>query len=76
MKRKLLLGLLVSALALWLSMRDVKFERMVEALRSANYLWLLPAMGFTLLGYLVRAYRWKFLLLDLLRRALSWSRWR
>jgi glycosyltransferase 2 family protein len=65
MKRQLLFGLVISVLALWVSMKDVDFPRMMEALGRAHYWWLLPAMGLTMLGYLVRAYRWKFLMLSI-----------
>ena len=65
MKRQLALGLAISVLALWLSMKDVDFHKMLGAVARAQFVWLIPAMLFTLLGYLVRSYRWKFLLLSI-----------
>jgi hypothetical protein len=65
MKRHLgtILGLLVTALLLWWVLRGVEWPKVWEALRRAHYAWLLPAMVFTMLGYAVRSYRWKFLLM-------------
>ena len=65
MKKQLLLGGLISILALWWVLKDVDFAQMGHALSGAQYAWLLPSMIFTMLGYLVRAYRWKFLLLPI-----------
>jgi hypothetical protein len=65
MKRHLgaVLGLLVTVVLLWWVLKDVRWARVGEALAQARYIWLLPAMVFTVLGYLVRSYRWKFLLM-------------
>src|SRR5438874_2205923 len=40
---RVLAGLLVSALRLWLAFREVPLEELSEALARANYWWLLPA---------------------------------
>lgn len=63
MKKQLLFGLAISVLALWWVLKDVDYARMGQALRAAQYGWLIPSMVFTMLGYVVRAYRWKFLLM-------------
>ena len=47
---------------LWLALRNVDFEALVEALREANYWYLLP-LGVVLLGaHGLRAWRWQMLL--------------
>jgi len=56
------IGIAVSALCVWLSMRDVRPAEVWEALRRANYLGFLLVMVLTLLAFLVRAIRWRPLL--------------
>ena len=63
MKRlRLWLGLLISALFLWLALRGLNLDEVGASLGEANYLWLLPAV----LGYFVtvaaRSWRWTYLL--------------
>jgi glycosyltransferase 2 family protein len=58
-----ILGLGVTVVLLWWVLKDVSWARVGQALAQAHYLWLLPAMVFTMLGYGVRSYRWKFLLM-------------
>ncbi|MBI5837808.1 MAG: flippase-like domain-containing protein [Candidatus Eisenbacteria bacterium] len=62
MIRRLLLGLAITGLLLWWVLRGIDWGRVGDALGRAHYAWLVPAMAFTMLGYLVRSYRWKFLL--------------
>jgi uncharacterized protein (TIRG00374 family) len=56
------IGLVVSALGVWLSMRDVRPAEVVEALGQANYAGFAAAMALTLLAFLIRAIRWRSLL--------------
>ena len=64
MRRRLQLiaGLIVSAVAVWFSMRDVDPAAVLYALRHANYLGFLVAVGATLLGFWLRALRWRSLI--------------
>ncbi len=39
---------------------NVFFPRLQRALVRTNYWWLLPSLLFTLLGLIIRAYRWRF----------------
>jgi uncharacterized protein (TIRG00374 family) len=64
------IGVLVSAVALWLAFRDVSLSAMADALRSANYLYLLPAIGFTFLGQVMRAKSWQ----TILGQRIAWRR--
>jgi glycosyltransferase 2 family protein len=57
---QLLLGVGVSALCVWLSMKDVHVSEVVAALRSANRLGFVLVMAVTLLGFWVRAVRWRW----------------
>jgi len=59
---KLLIGLAVSVVCVWLSMRDVKLSEVIAALRQANYAGFFAVMGLTILGFWVRAIRWRSLI--------------
>ncbi|HET7226297.1 MAG TPA: lysylphosphatidylglycerol synthase transmembrane domain-containing protein [Candidatus Eisenbacteria bacterium] len=56
---KLLLGVVVSALCVWLSMREVNPREVFEVLRHSNGVLFAALMGLTLLGFWIRAVRWK-----------------
>lgn len=58
---RVIAGLLVSALFLYLALRGVDFRRVGEALRHANYWWLLPGVLAIVLSILLRAVRWRLL---------------
>ena len=66
------LGLLVSAVFLWLALRSLRLDDVWQNLRGANYAWLLP----TVLAYFVtvglRAWRWQVLIAPLKR--VAWRR--
>lgn len=64
---KLWIGLLLSALFLYLAFRKVDFGQMWEALKEANYGYLFPALLTLLFSHFLRALRWRYLL-DPLRR--------
>jgi len=63
-KRKLQLaaGILISAVAVWFSMRDVDPSAVWRALRGANYLGFAAAVASTLVAFWVRALRWRSLI--------------
>ncbi|UCG52584.1 MAG: flippase-like domain-containing protein [Candidatus Latescibacterota bacterium] len=63
MKRKLLIGSLVSAVFLYLALRDIEWGVLWSVLKNTRLLYLVPAIGFTMLGHYSRAYRWRFMLL-------------
>jgi glycosyltransferase 2 family protein len=56
---KLLAGVGVSALCVWLSMRQADPRKVLEALRHANLGWFVVLMALTLLGFWLRAVRWR-----------------
>lgn len=55
-------GLIVSAVAIWFSMRDVDPAAVWQALRRANYQGFVVAVAATLLGFWLRALRWRSLI--------------
>ena len=59
---KVWLGIVISMLFMFLAFRDVAFGHMWEAVKQANYWWILPALLVIFLGHWLRAYRWRFLL--------------
>jgi len=59
---KAILFLSLAALFLWLSFRDIKISELWNVLRDANYWWLLPALVFSLLSFVIRARRWNLLM--------------
>lgn len=50
--------LCLSGFLLYLAFRKVEFARISEALRSANYYWLILSFTFSILAFLSRARRW------------------
>jgi glycosyltransferase 2 family protein len=57
---QLALGLGVSALCVWLSMRDVNVGEVLHELRGASALGFVAAMAVTILGFWLRAVRWRY----------------
>lgn len=47
---------------LYIALRGVDFSAVGEALRTAEYGWLLPLLAVTLLSHYLRAWRWRLLL--------------
>jgi glycosyltransferase 2 family protein len=68
-----LLGIFVSLLTLYFIITQLNFELFGQALRTANYWYLLPSMIFLLIGLLTRALRWRVLLNDALPLSRAFS---
>ncbi|MEW6378974.1 MAG: lysylphosphatidylglycerol synthase transmembrane domain-containing protein [bacterium] len=62
MKKKFLLGLLISAFCLFLVFRNIDFIALRKSLAEVQYGYLLAALFFVFLFTLFRAVRWKYLL--------------
>jgi len=56
------LGTLISILFIWLALRGLRLEEFWDAVKGANYIWLLPGIGVYFVGVWVRAWRWHYLL--------------
>jgi uncharacterized protein (TIRG00374 family) len=74
MKRKLLIGIVISTAFLYLAVRGIEWTEFVAALRHTRYVFLIPAILFTLLGHFVRSIRWKFMM-DPIKRCPIGSLW-
>ncbi len=57
-----IIGILISGIFLFVIFYNVDFKRLGEALRSANYIWLIPNIFFVMFAMFQRAERWKFML--------------
>jgi uncharacterized protein (TIRG00374 family) len=58
----LLIGLAIIALSLFYAFRGVKIAELGNALLSARYIYLVPAIALVILSYLFRAMRWRYLI--------------
>src|SRR5579884_2230159 len=56
------LGLAVTLVFIALLLWKIDLHELTRALMSANYLWLAPAIGTTLLSYGMRTERWGYIL--------------
>lgn len=61
-KLHFLAGVLISAVALYLALRDVHWREVGHAIGSANYALLVVAVAVFVVTMLFRAYRWRLLL--------------
>lgn len=57
----IILGLVISAVFLFLIFRNVDFKDLGTALKGANYWWLIPNIFFVVLAMFQRAERWKYM---------------
>ena len=58
----LIIGLLLSGIALYLVFRNVSFSELVSYLRSVNYWWAVPTWAIIWIGFMFRVVRWQLLL--------------
>ena len=56
------LGVLISILFIWLALRGLHLNEFWEAVKQANYIWLIPGIAVYFIGVWVRAWRWHYLL--------------
>ena len=59
---KFTIGFVISAVAVWFSMRDVRPTEVWNALRQASYLGFFFVCALTIFGFWLRAFRWRWLL--------------
>ncbi|HXV12741.1 MAG TPA: lysylphosphatidylglycerol synthase transmembrane domain-containing protein [Candidatus Krumholzibacteria bacterium] len=62
MKRKLLIGTLVSLVFLYLAVRGISWSEFVDTMRRTRWTLLVPAVAATMLGHFSRSLRWKFMM--------------
>jgi len=63
MKKRILLGIIVSVTFLYLVLRNVDLGNLAEILYGGRYLWIFPALVTYTLAFVFRSIRWSYLLL-------------
>ncbi len=58
----LVLGVIVSALTLYLAFKNVPFSDLIIYIVSINFFWILPSVLVVLISFALRAYRWQIIL--------------
>ena len=58
----LIVGIIISAIALYLAFRHVSFSELIEYFSTLNYLWVLPSVIIVVLVFFIRALRWRIIL--------------
>jgi uncharacterized protein (TIRG00374 family) len=69
--KKLWIGLGISAFFLYVLFREVRLKLLLAAFSGIDYRYLLWAVACTLLGYYLRAIRWKYLLAPLKKTSMN-----
>ncbi len=65
------LGLVISAVFLYLAFREIDYSKLWGTLRETRWWWLLPGLGVYFTGVLVRTWRWQYLLKPLKRVSIA-----
>jgi uncharacterized protein (TIRG00374 family) len=58
----LIIGLLLSGIALYVIFKNIPFPELVSYLKTVNYWWVIPAVTIALMSFLIRVARWQLLL--------------
>jgi len=56
------LGLIISAVFLYLAFREIDYRELWQTLKEIRFFWLIPGLIFYFIGVLVRTWRWQYLL--------------
>lgn len=59
---KFWLGLAISAVFFYFAVRDLQWNEFLTAIKTANYIWLIPGVFIYFVGVWIRAWRWHYLL--------------
>lgn len=57
--------LILAAILLYFSFREVKWNGFIEELKKCNYWWILASMVIGFIGFIFRSFRWRLLMLPL-----------
>lgn len=61
----LTIGIIVSAIFIYLSFRRVHLGEIVYSLKNVNYIWIFPNMAIVIVAMIIRSVRWKYLLANI-----------
>lgn len=67
MKKNAVIGLVISALFVYLAVRGISFSDLEKSFRSANYLYIIPVILVVLLALYLRSYRWGIIMESLVK---------
>ena len=56
------LGVLISAVFIWLALGGLQLNEFWNVVKQANYIWLIPGVGVYFIGVWIWAWRWHYLL--------------
>jgi uncharacterized protein (TIRG00374 family) len=59
---QLWLGVLISAVFLWLALRGLRLGEVAESISEANFWWLIPSVATYFVAVWVRTWRWDYML--------------
>jgi len=62
MRTKIWLGVAVSAVLLWVAVRGVNLDEVLQQLRQVQLVWLIPVLASILVRFWLTALRWQLLL--------------
>ncbi len=62
MKRSIIVGFIISAVFIYLTVRGIEFSAVIQSFRSANYLYVIPIVLIIILVLFFRSYRWGIIL--------------
>jgi len=62
LKNSLIIGILISSLALYFAFRNVPFAELMTYLGAFNYYWIVPSIGVALFAFVLRVIRWQIIL--------------
>jgi uncharacterized protein (TIRG00374 family) len=65
MKKRVFIGTILSLLFLYLAFRKTDFSEILQNIRETRLVFLIPAVLLTLLGFYIRAVRWRHLLANM-----------
>lgn len=60
--KHLVIGLVITAAALYYTLRNVSFRDLADSFKAVDYIYILPAVVIIILSYLFRACRWRVLI--------------
>lgn len=67
MKKKLIFGMVISGLFVYLAVRGINVSELARCLTSAHYLYIIPVLMTVLIGHYLRCYRWGIIMESLVR---------
>ena len=59
---QLIVGVIISAVFVWLALRGLHLQDVIESLRTANYWWIIPGVAVYFAGLWARTWRWHYTL--------------